>query len=176
MGLTEKQVAGRCLQMVALTTTVTLIWFQPRGAVLLLVCHDPKCCHWIRHARALLSAWARGNFAPSALVLCSRQPGQNLLQKGNSVCCGQHTSPWQSPGTAQEPLHQGPHLWPGDLQGVLGPQGSLWWGWGNMTVSSSAAVLKLAPLLDSVWTHCLVKNSWLVHAGVWFRNYATAFH
>lgn len=50
----------------------------------------------------LRRAWARGNFAHSALLLCSRQPGwlllgRDLWQEGTSVCSGQHVIPTAKP-------------------------------------------------------------------------------
>jgi len=109
-------------------------------------------------------------------------PGQDPQQEGIFVCSGQLVSPLQSLGTAQEPPGSSPLAWgfarcDGPLPPPTCPQGSSWWGWGDTALSSSTDVFKLAPLLTSVRTQWYpVNNTWLVHAGVWFGNYATAFN
>lgn len=156
----EKQVAGRYVQIIATTTTVALIWFQLREAILLL-CHSLKRCCWIRCTGASPQGTSKREFFSLSLAAVQPPAGVAAATVG-SVAGGELCLQW--------PVRN-PNAKPRDCLGAtrllsfgLGICKVRWGSampappprllvmlaeGGHTTLCSRAAVLKLAPLLTS---------------------------
>lgn len=88
----EKQVAGRYVQIIATTTTVALIWFQLREAVVLL-CHSLKRCCWIRCTGASSQGTSEREFFSLSLAAVQPPAGVAAATVG-SVAGGELCLQW----------------------------------------------------------------------------------
>lgn len=70
--------------MVAMTTTVTLIWFQPR-VVLLLVCHSLKHCCGTQCTRASLQGMRKREFRSLSLAVGQPPSGTPAAGAGSAA-------------------------------------------------------------------------------------------